>query len=356
MDYSSGRNHGCRIFEFTHRGLTMVTVENELLRMTILVDKGADIIELIHKKTGIDFMWRAPGGIRDTSKHIPTTASALGNNLDYYEGGWHESLPCGAPCTISGAELGLHGEVSLLPWNFQVEEDNTKCVVINLSCRTCRFPFYVKKRITLHSNNPVINIEEILFNESDEIIEFMWGQHPTFGKPFLDSDCCIDVPVKTFTVCSNFDPPTSYFEPGFEGKWPLTLNKEGKEVDLSQIPPETDYSADLLYLKDIDEGWYAIRNRRLQVGFGLRWDINIFPYIWYWKVFKGLNGYPWFGRTYNIGFEPWSSFPSAFDQAQSNNRTLKIEGYGTIRTSFKAVIITGNETVKRIDVDGLVEY
>jgi hypothetical protein len=356
MDYSSGRNHGCRIIEFTHRGLTMVTLENELLRTTILVDKGADITEIVDKKSDIDFMWRAPGGIRDTAKHIPTTASALGNNLDYYEGGWHESLPCGAPCTIAGAELGLHGEVALLPWNFQVEEDSANTVIINLSCRTCRFPFFLKKRIILHSNSPTIIIEETLLNESKENIEFMWGQHPTFGKPFLDDSCCIDVPAKTFTVCSSFNSPTSYFEPGFEGTWPLTVTKEGKKVDLSQIPPENDFSADLLYLKDLDEGWYAIRNQRLKLGFGLRWDLNIHPYIWYWKVFRGLNGYPWFGRTYNIGFEPWSSFPSAYDQAQANNRTLKIKGNEIIISSYLVTIFTADKVVKRITEEGSIDF
>ena len=35
-------------------------MENELLRLTILVGKGTDIIELLYKPKDIDFMWISP--------------------------------------------------------------------------------------------------------------------------------------------------------------------------------------------------------------------------------------------------------------------------------------------------------
>jgi len=355
MDYSSERNHGCRILEYTHRGLTMVSMENEILKISVLADKGADIVELVHKPSDIDFMWKAPGGIRETAKHIPTIASSLGNNLDYYEGGWHESLPCAAPCINSGAELGLHGEVALLPWSFHVERDDADLISVIFSCRTVRFPFHVQKRIVVESNNPVVSIDESLTNESSEVIDFMWGQHPTFGKPFLDSTCRIDIPASEFTVCNNFSSPTSYFQPGYKGKWPLTVSRSGKEIDLSRFPPEAEKSAELLYLKGLNEGWFAITNTGLRLGIGIRWDINIFPYVWYWRVLRGLPGYPWYSRTYNIGLEPWSSYPSDYDLAKQGGALIKINGNERIDTSFKVVLYSGVEKVKRITEQGTIE-
>ena len=68
MDHSSGRSHGCRLIEYTHRNMTFLAMENEFLRVAILVDKGADIVEFLYKPTDTGFLWKEPAGIRDTGK------------------------------------------------------------------------------------------------------------------------------------------------------------------------------------------------------------------------------------------------------------------------------------------------
>ena len=45
MDYSSERSHGCRVVEYTHRGLKHISMENELLSLVIIADKGSDVVE-----------------------------------------------------------------------------------------------------------------------------------------------------------------------------------------------------------------------------------------------------------------------------------------------------------------------
>lgn len=52
------RNKGCRINdELRYKGLKTIVMENELLKVTILVDKGTDIIEFLYKPKDVDFMW-----------------------------------------------------------------------------------------------------------------------------------------------------------------------------------------------------------------------------------------------------------------------------------------------------------
>ena len=46
------------------RGVRAVRLENDLLAATVLVDKGADIYELIYKPKGIDVLWKSPWGLR----------------------------------------------------------------------------------------------------------------------------------------------------------------------------------------------------------------------------------------------------------------------------------------------------
>ena len=44
MHYQLERSHGCRVSDaWTYRGLRTVVLENEVLRVVILIDKGADI-------------------------------------------------------------------------------------------------------------------------------------------------------------------------------------------------------------------------------------------------------------------------------------------------------------------------
>ena len=70
-------------------------MENELLRVTVLADKGADIFEFVHKPSDTDFMWRTPWGVRDPSLFIPSTGWGEGVWHDMYEGGWQTIAPTG---------------------------------------------------------------------------------------------------------------------------------------------------------------------------------------------------------------------------------------------------------------------
>ena len=96
MHYRIERNYGCRISDsWTYRGLRTAVLENELLRVVVLIDKGADVYEFLHKPTDTDFVWRSPWGVRDPSKFVPTTGSHAELWLDQYEGGWQTVLPGG---------------------------------------------------------------------------------------------------------------------------------------------------------------------------------------------------------------------------------------------------------------------
>ena len=72
-------------------------MENELLRVTVLADKGADIFEFVHKPSDTDFMWRTPWGVRDPSLFIPSTGWGEGVWHDMYEG---DGRPLRRPAVI----------------------------------------------------------------------------------------------------------------------------------------------------------------------------------------------------------------------------------------------------------------
>jgi len=355
MDYSSNRNYNCRILEYTHKGIRTLSLENELIAVTVLLDKGANIYEVIHKRTDTDFMWKSPGGLRDPAKLVPTGQNPIGSFLDYYEGGWQECLPGGGPFTHLGADIGLHGEACLMPWDFQVLKDEPEEICVKLSCETIRFPFRIEKKVSLQSGSMIISFEEELTNTGGVQIEFMWGHHPAIGKPFLNGNCRIDIPAKEYIASGRAFSPGSNIEPGTKGVWPSCTGIGGEELDLCVIPGEHENTGDLMYLSGLEEGWYAVTDEKKQLGIGMRWDEKVFPFVWYWMVARGVKDYPWFGATYNIALEPWSSIPSSFTEAQKQGTTVKLEGGSKTTSVYKMVVYEGVGRVRCITKEGKVE-
>src|SRR6185437_11110428 len=47
-----------------YRGMRTLVLENEFVRMVLLPDKGADVMEMEYKPKGIDVLWHSPTGYR----------------------------------------------------------------------------------------------------------------------------------------------------------------------------------------------------------------------------------------------------------------------------------------------------
>ena len=240
MQYQLERTHGCRISDaWTYRGLKTAVLENELVRVVVLIDKGADIYQFVHKPTDVDFLWRSPWGVRDPSVFLPTTGSPLGVWLDVYEGGWQTVLPGGGfPSQYGGAEMGLHAEVNTMPWDCQITEDTPDRVSMLCRVRTYRTPFLLEKTLTLTAGSAVLEVDEVLVNEGEEAAHCVWGEHITLGAPFLSEDCVIDLPGGTVFNHPTENHPNNRLRPGARTTWPWTEAKDGTLIDLSPHFPD----------------------------------------------------------------------------------------------------------------------
>lgn len=351
--YTHERNYGCRITEIIYRGLRTVTLENEIIRVSILADKGSDIFEFLHKPTDTDFMWRSPLGVRNPATFVPTISRPEGAFLDYYAGGWQECLPTGGnPADYAGTKFGPHGEVCLIPWQYTILEDRPERVQVQFAVRTYRTPFFLEKTITLEHNSGVLAFAERLVNEGAEPMDLMWGHHPAFGPPFLDKSCVIDLPgAKVRTVSPG---ETSRCQPGSGFDWPVVPGSDSGTIDLSRIPGPEVRSHDLAFLSDLAAGWYAITNTSRQVGFGMVWPVETFQALWFWQVFGGAFEQPWYGRTYNIALEPWTTPHTTITEAKGHN-THRVLGPGeALVVEFKAIAYSGLRRVSDIQPDGAV--
>jgi hypothetical protein len=338
------RNWGARILEYEHKGMRVVFLENEKLRVGVLVDKGTDVIEFNHKPTDTDFVWLAPGGVRNPASYLSTAPDPLATFLDYYPGGWQEIFPNGGtPSSYLGASFGQHGEISNLPWDYRIVDDGEEAVAVRFSVRTQKTPYLLEKLLRLRSGEGGIQFEETLTNESAVHLRAMWGHHIVFGRPFLEEGCRVRMPEGTTVVPHDepIDPDGRRVTGGKDYSWPLAAGESGAEVDLSVLPARGTPS-EIVYIKDLSEGWYEIDNPKKDLGFRVEWDVRQMPYLWFWQEFGASRSYPWYGRNYNIGLEPFSSCPTnGIEEAIENGTALSIGPSETLRFSLRADVLEG---------------
>jgi hypothetical protein len=348
------RNYGCRINDdYTYRGMRVMVMENDLLRISLLLDKGTTIYEYLYKPLDIDFMFLNNQGVRNPNR-LPTNAHSLGFLTDVYDGGWHEQLPnSGNPSNFAGTEQGLHGEVCLLPWRWSVLEDTPERISARFWVRTYRTPFLLEKKLTLERGKAILSIEERVTNESNVAQHFMWGHHPTLGEAFLDESCVIDIPARKGRTLPRWSPDNRLANEA-DFTWPNAPADNGGVLDLSHIPSREACQEDAVYLSELSAGWYAVTNVQRRVGFGQVWPATIFPYVVLWMVYGGTPGYPWYRQNYNLALEPQSSMPEGLSHSVQAGTALALDGGASLDLSFKTVVYTGITGVAQISPDGEV--
>jgi galactose mutarotase-like enzyme len=348
------RHYACRAsVDHCYKGYRTAVLENELLRVTVLVDKGADIVEFLHKPTDTDFLLRTPWGLHPAGKLVPSNAHSLGAFHDYYEGGWQSIFPAaGKPGKVGNLEQGLHGEVALMPWDVQIIKDTPAEVALKFSVRTYRTPFRLTKTLRLRSGVAALFIDQEAENLGGEAVTAMWGEHPALGAPFISPACRIDLPMATVVSMQRRENQALRMQGASTGRWPFAKDPLGRRVDLSKLPPLKQPCADLVFLKDLKAPWYAIRNEETQVGFALAWTPEVFRYLWFWQVYGGAKGYPWWSTSYHCALEPHSSMPDSFEAAHAARNVVTFKPGQKKRARLTAVAFQGSKKIKHLGLDG----
>ena len=137
-------------------------------------------------------------------------------------------------------------------------------------------------------------------------------------------------------------------------RWPLLPGKGGGTIDLRHVASVAADTTDTLFLDQLAAGWYAVTNTRRQVGFGMAWPLEVFPALWFWQVYGGAHGAPWYGRTYNIALEPFSAVQPTLVEAIAAGSARVLEPGGSVRARFVTVAYAGLQGVSRISPEGEV--
>lgn len=332
-------------------------IENDLLSATILLDKGADIYELIYKPKGMDVLWKSPWGLKPLGRGLPTAFDSQVAWLENYAGGWQEIFPNGGPaCNYKGVDLNFHGEASVVGWNYEtVQTESDEFAEVLLTTRLFRSPFRIERRMRVEAGNPALIIRERITNQGGEAMDYMWGHHPAYGAPFLSKACRIDIGSTSFRADDDYPATAGPLKPDGRYTWPVG-EKDGVKTDMSRVPgPDTPRDM-LAYFEDFDSGWYGITNTELGFGVGLVWPKEVFPYAWFWQEMHGSAGFPWYKSVYTMAIEPFTTIPgqglvTAMEKTGSQ-RTLAPDE--SIEAELRAVFYESTEGISKINADGSV--
>ena len=154
--------------------MKVVFMENEYLKIGILVDRGSDIFHFEFKPVQMNLLLKLDKDIHNPSEMFSQMRNTGSQFEDYYYGGWQEILPNSAPINLRGAELGQHGEVSLIPWKYSIVTNTPEEVALKVWTRPLRMPLLLEKTLIIKKGETSLIIDEKLRNESTSPLNIMW--------------------------------------------------------------------------------------------------------------------------------------------------------------------------------------
>ena len=273
--------------------LNTVRLRNDQLEVSVLPEVGAKLFDLIHRRSGHNFLWHNP---RRRPQRYPIEA----NFDNYWCGGWDDGFPTCEACTHNGELYPNLGELRSVSWNVDACITESEEPWAKLSAFGPISPIRAEKTIRLRQNS--VEMEFRVESVGHLPIDFIWGTHPAYA---IERGCVVHIPARTGLVSQASHPLLG--KPGQRYEWPLIKSAEGS-LDMSEVLEPGEFSAGH-YATDLAAGWYAIEYPRKKLGLLFEFPLEVCPYLWLWLSYGGWRGY------YLAAIEPWTSCPVTLSEA-----------------------------------------
>jgi len=317
-------------------GCRVLRLESDLLRVDLLPQLGGKILHLVHKPEDRDYLWQHPS-------ISPAVLPNAANYDDNFCGGWDDCFPSVAAAVHAGEVYPDHGEYWTRRFDWQVDR-SPAAVTVYLRADGGVTPTRMEKWITLAPSSAVLRVRHRITHLGEHAFDFLWSQHPAIRvgptHEFL-------IPAGAGVVGS---PGLGRLglRPG-RFTWPLVPGHSGRSVDFSKVPASSGAAGyEMVYLTELNAGWYAVIDRSVRSGFGLAFDCGVFNTLWLFQSYGG-----WRGLHVAI-IEPCTGWPYDLAQAAAHGRCGRLQPGEVLETETAAVIFTDRDTVAEIRADGQV--
>jgi hypothetical protein len=141
-------------------------------------------------------------------------------------------------------------------------------------------------------------------NRSAAPIEFLWGEHPTFGEAFA-AGATLEIAAATILV--ELAEGVGVVA-GDRLAWPGRVELGDRSLD--GIPSRSPGRFLFAFLDGLAEGSYRLRNDHLGLSATLAWPLEVFPCVWLWEEIVATAAAPWNGEAFAVGIEPQAAYPA----------------------------------------------
>lgn len=319
-----------------YQDIRTIILENDLLRVVIMPDLGAKLWQITYKPRGKDLLWQNP---RLSPRKLPFHATYD----DQFFGGWDELYPNDERELINGETYPDHGEIWTLPWNYSVENANTKEATIHLWVETPISCSRVDKWITLREGEAKLRFRHEIVNSGTQPLPYLWKLHAAVA---VDEHSRIDLPAEHVYV-EHFG-QTRIGKNGVTYTWPFAEDDQGNVHDMRKVMSADSGIAEFQYATDMKAGWCAVTNQQDRVGIGLAYDAEVLPSCWLFATYGGWR------NLNTVVLEPCTGYPVSVNQGLEQGTHRILQSGESIRCEVIATVFEGLDSVESIDADGNV--
>lgn len=292
--------------ETIYRGRHAFALENEHIRVTVLVE-GGHIAELLHKPSGVNPLWTPqwpslePSQF-DPAKHSDTygahaesklLAGVMGHNLCI-------DIFGGTSDAEAAAGLTPHGEGSIVPYSISITGDE---LVAQAAFPQARLSF--ERRIRLHGH--VAAITETVTNLLATDKPTAWTQHVSLSAPFVvPGETEFRIPgTRSKVYEDDFAGEFGAYQPGAEFDWPNVPLKRGGTMDMRTYPSAGRSGGFTTHLMDSarDQAYFLAYAPSTKVLCGYVWKRNDFRWLGIWEENRSRDIAPWNSSEITRGME-----------------------------------------------------
>ena len=306
-----------------------VTIENEALRVTVLVE-GGHIAEVLEKSSGVSPLWVPHWDSIEPSLYSPVRHPQFGSGPDakLLAGIMGHNLCLdlfGGPSTEE-ADLGYtaHGEGSIVGYEIDEAQHGLE---MRAMLPLAQISF--SRALQLHGN--FVRIRETLESLADFDRPIAWTQHVTLSPPFLDPATTTFRASMTRSMVAGFDTGfDAYLKKDAEFDWPNAPRKGGGIADLCQMHPAAPASGYTAHLADPtrEDAYFIAYSPQYQLAFGYAWKRRDFPWMGIWEENCSRQQAPWNGCCVARGMEfGVSPFPESRREMVERGRLFDVPTY-----------------------------
>ena len=334
----------------TYRNRRAVQIENETLRLTVLVE-GGHIAELLHKPTGINPLWTPPWPSIEPSSYDAARHPEYGRNAEskLLAGLMGHNLCMdifGGPSeNEAAAGMTVHGEASVAHYDITVANGvlTQRAVFPQAQLRFARKISFLAPA--------GVRITEEVENLSALDRPVAWTQHVTLGDPFVEPGVTQfrASATKSKVIESDFTGGKGYMKIGAEFDWPHVPNIKGGTTDMRVFidrPISGAFSTHLMDPKR-EDAFFLAWSPKSKLLIGYVWKRADFPWLGIWEENHCRTAPPWNSQTITRGMEfGVSPMPESRRQMIERGSLFGVPGYRwipagkTVHVEYRAFLTT----------------